>query len=355
MAGTCVGLGRATLGLTATAFDLVVIDEAARCLASELAVPMQAGRWIVLVGDHAQLEPQFKDNIASMVAKETGLPPSEVMRSDFERVFQSPLGRIVGRQLTLQYRMLPPIGRVVSQSFYDGLLDHGRTESPVNAAVFPETIRKAITWIHTDTLGQSAFQDPDRSGRKSLSNISEADLIVALMRSWDAYEPFNAWLTTRDDPDPAIGIICTYAAQAVLIRHKLRLASLSDPIRLTIKIDTVDSYQGKENRIVVLSLVRNNVDGLAINGIASIKDGFMARSIASTSRRVELWIDWCIGARNRWRAGSPMGKLKEAVDTEVTSGDVELLDAAESMAALYKALQDARPVTRRGISEEIPA
>lgn len=317
---------------------------------------MQAGQWIVLVGDHAQLDPQFKDNIASMVAKDTGLPPSEVMRSDFERVFESPLGRIVGRQLTMQYRMLPPIGRVVSQSFYDGLLDHGRTESPVNAAVFPEIIRKAITWIHTDTLGQSAFQDPDRSGRKSLSNITEADLIVALTRSWDAYEPFNAWLTIRDDPDPAIGIICTYAAQAILIRHKLRLASLSDAIRSTIKIDTVDSYQGKENRIVVLSLVRNNADGLLINGIASIKEGFMARSNrinVAVSRAMDRLV--IVGARNRWRAESPMGKLKRAVEAEVASEEAELLDAAELLAALEKAPQGARPVTRRGKSKELSA
>jgi superfamily I DNA and/or RNA helicase len=51
-----VGLGRASLGLTSTPFDLVVVDEAARCTSGELAVPMQAGRWIVLVGDHLQLE-----------------------------------------------------------------------------------------------------------------------------------------------------------------------------------------------------------------------------------------------------------------------------------------------------------
>lgn len=203
-------------------------------------------------------------------------------------------------------------------------------------------------------LSVSPHSKIDRSGRKSLSNITEADLIVALMRSWDAF--FNAWLTTRDDPDPAIGIICTYAAQAVLVRHKLRLASLSDAIRSTIKIDTVDSYQGKENRIVVLSLVRNNADGLSINGIGSIKDGFMARSNrinVAASRAMDRLV--IVGARNRWRAGSPMGKLREAVDTEVASGDAELLDAAELMAALYKALQDARPVSRRLDIEEISA
>src|SRR6266536_5569449 len=40
-----------------TGFDLAIVDEAARCTASELSVPLQAGRWIILVGDQAQLEP----------------------------------------------------------------------------------------------------------------------------------------------------------------------------------------------------------------------------------------------------------------------------------------------------------
>lgn len=58
--GTCVGLGRSSLGLASARFDLVVVDEAARCTPSELAVPIQAGRWIVLVGDQQQLEPFHK-------------------------------------------------------------------------------------------------------------------------------------------------------------------------------------------------------------------------------------------------------------------------------------------------------
>ena len=43
VAGTCVGLGRSSLGLTKTPFDLVIVDEAARCTSSELAVPIQSG------------------------------------------------------------------------------------------------------------------------------------------------------------------------------------------------------------------------------------------------------------------------------------------------------------------------
>ncbi|NGP16619.1 AAA family ATPase [Devosia chinhatensis] len=81
VAGTCVGLGRTSLGLTTTPFDLVIIDEAARCTASELAVPMQSGRWVVLVGDHAQLEPQHPATVVSKVASELGTSELAVVQA----------------------------------------------------------------------------------------------------------------------------------------------------------------------------------------------------------------------------------------------------------------------------------
>ena len=123
VAGTCVGLGRSSLGLTTTPFDLVVVDEAARCTASELAVPMQSGRWIVLVGDQAQLEPMHRTEVIEVVAANTQIPKREIKRSDFERVFTSSYGTEAGCQLTQQYRMLAPIGRIVSASFYSQALN----------------------------------------------------------------------------------------------------------------------------------------------------------------------------------------------------------------------------------------
>lgn len=57
--GTCVGVGRHGLGIEKGVFDLVIIDEAARCTPGELAVGMQSGQRILLVGDHRQLPPLF--------------------------------------------------------------------------------------------------------------------------------------------------------------------------------------------------------------------------------------------------------------------------------------------------------
>src|SRR3546814_20489573 len=63
----------------------------------------------------------------------------------------------------------------------------------------------------------------------------------------------------------------TYAAQRDLIKRRLVASGLDTLIRDACKVDTVDSYQGKENQIVILSLVRNNADGALEHGTATIR------------------------------------------------------------------------------------
>lgn len=55
VAGTCVGIGQGHIGIQENIYDWVIIDEAARSIASELAIAMQSARRILLVGDHLQL------------------------------------------------------------------------------------------------------------------------------------------------------------------------------------------------------------------------------------------------------------------------------------------------------------
>jgi hypothetical protein len=210
--GTCVGLGRSTLGLLSAHFDLVVIDEAARCTPSELAVPMQAGRWVVLVGDHLQLEPFHKPEILRETQRRTAIPFREVTRSDFERAFSSAYGRKTGETLKIQYRMLPVIGRLVSQVFYQasGGLEHGRTEPQIPAQCLPEPLKAQVLWLQTDILGEQGFQARPHNSETSLCNQAEANTIVDILRLLDQHEPFLTWVSKQGDQRP-IGIICTYA------------------------------------------------------------------------------------------------------------------------------------------------
>lgn len=56
--------------------------------------------------------------------------------------------------------------------------------------------------------------------------------------------------------EQAIGVICMYGEQKKLIRKKFNERSWNDDFRRLVKIDSVDSYQGKENRVIILSLTR---------------------------------------------------------------------------------------------------
>jgi serine/threonine protein kinase len=334
--GTCVGLGRSSLGLTATAFDLVIVDEAARCTAGELLVPLQAARWAVLVGDQAQLEPQHKAEVVNLVADRTRISKREIQRSDFERVFLTDYGRDAGARLKTQYRMLPPIGQLVSESFYpDLILEAGRSASIIPVQVLPEELKRPLVWIETDGLGSAGHEQSIGSSR---INKAEADSIVGLLTKWHENESFRSWLQEQTTHQAGIGVICMYAAQRNLVDKALRQSPLAYLLDRHIKIGTVDSYQGKENPIVLLSLVRNNSWGPMEDGFKRIQDGFLAtpnRINVAASRAMDCLV--IIGARNRWRKGGPMSLLSSSFARRIAEGSAQKL-AAE---ILFGADQDA--------------
>jgi superfamily I DNA and/or RNA helicase len=328
VAGTCVGLGRATLGLTKTKFDLVVVDEAARCTSSELAVAIQSGRWIVLVGDHCQLEPTHSPELIQRIAKELELSKREVARSDFERLFESKYGAEAGSTLKEQYRMLPPIGRLVSSAFYQRSLLHRREKRHIPLEMMPSLASKPLVWVSTDSFGPAAFQSEKTSKSSSLTNKVEANLIVAIIKEWSTCEAFAEYLANRTEPTPTIGIICAYSAQSELVRKQLQKEYFSDCVRNAIKVGTIDSYQGKENEIVLLSLVRNNEEGVVESNSKTIRLGFMSRKNrinVSISRAKDCLI--IVGAKGKWPRSSPLGAVAEAFEQEEKAGEAMTLDA----------------------------
>ncbi|MCQ4161269.1 AAA domain-containing protein [Roseomonas sp. GC11] len=325
--GTCVGLGRSSVAPLPGSFDLVVIDEAARCTASELAIPMQAGRWVVLVGDHMQLEPHYELPVLNETARRLAIPEGTIRQSDFERAFGSPYGAVAGRDLRVQYRMLPAIGRLVSHSFYGGRLEHGRSEPVVPPGALPSGFEAPILWFDTSGRSAAAFQSSAGKGQRSLCNETEAEAVADLLRRLDQHPPFHEWLRQRRDEHQAIGVICMYSAQRDLVRRKMVLASLTPAMRQACKVETVDSYQGKENDIVVLSLVRNNDWGPDEGGGRTIKEGFMARAnrinVALSRARDRLVI---VGSLHRWPEGGPMARVADFVQTLADEGEASIVE-----------------------------
>lgn len=355
--GTCVGLGRTSLGLTNTAFDLVIVDEAARCTASELLVPLQAGRWAVLVGDHAQLEPHHKAEVINQVAERTGIPKREIQRSDFERVFSTPYGKQAGARLKTQYRMWPPIGALVSETFYPDLaLEPGRSKPEIEPSLLPASLDKPLIWVETDALGEAAFDRRAEDGSSRINRV-EADAIVSLLEEWHSHDAFRGWLQTQQKHPAGVGVICMYAAQRDLIRRRLRQSPLAYLLNQHVKVGTVDSYQGKENPIILLSLVRNNEDGPLESGVRRIQEGFLTapnRINVAASRAMDRLV--IVGARRRWSSRGPLGRLAAAFERQEAAGtarSVEVQALLERDAAVpekkgrVKSLQN-RPATAAG-------
>jgi hypothetical protein len=256
--GTCVGIGRPGIQLDKNAFDLVIIDEAARCTPSELAVGMQSGRRILLVGDHRQLPPLYDHELLKAVGPRLGITSrKELQRSDFERAFHSDYGRAVARSLKKQYRMAPKIGKLISDVFYPGQdLETAREPPPGYYQLLPRPFDDEITWIDAGHA---------RSGRRetvvgtSYVNRREAAAVISVLRAIASSENFlKAAKTDLQENEPLVGVICMYGPQADLVEEMFVASGLPDDFRQLVKIDTVDAYQGKENRIVIVSLVRSN-------------------------------------------------------------------------------------------------
>ncbi|GKV96283.1 AAA family ATPase [Pectobacterium aroidearum] len=263
--GTCVGIGQRHIGIAENQYDWVIIDEAARSISSELAIAMQAGKRILLVGDHHQLPPLYTKPHKKALAKKLGVYSDEVdldelVQSDFERAFESHYGKLAGAKLLTQYRMVEPIGNMVSDCFYQGELVTGFREIPDVYQSLPNGIKAYTTWLDTAAFGKRANHNKDGKG-SSIANATEVNVIIKLLsgiaQKDDQVESL-ALQMNKDKGELPIGIICMYAEQKKRLRRKVAEQTWSEQFKSLIRIDTVDSYQGKENRIVILSITRSD-------------------------------------------------------------------------------------------------
>jgi hypothetical protein len=254
-------------------FETVIIDEAARANPLDLLIPMSmAKRRIVLVGDHRQLPQILDEEVQRAVQSDRSNPDLDPLRESlFERLFRNLKEREardgVKRTVTLdkQYRMHPKLGSFVSRCFYEAFgdpkIDSGKDDNEFLHAL-PGYVGRVAAWLSV----------PEGRGREkhaghSWARQSEAEAVAKeLARLIEA------------SPDMSIGIISFYGAQIAEIWRQLEQLGLAirdaDGYRIIqkyryatdhmgrqaerVQIGTVDSFQGKEFDVVILSLTRCN-------------------------------------------------------------------------------------------------
>jgi len=304
---TCVGVGQTRIRIDSQTFDWVIVDEAARCTPSELAVPIQLGRRVLLVGDQLQLMPMIGRELVDQLQEDRpDVAREQFVTSDFERSFNSAYGRSAGQRLTEQYRMDPAICQMVSSCFYEPnevmlRTSDARTSEFIVSDDAPDWLRRPMAWI--DTSDERNAAEVKLPGQTTFHNDGEVAAIVRLLESLSTQKEIVDQLARGDDESP-IGIICMYSGQKAKIEMAVARHTWDAKFRRLLRIDTVDAYQGKENTIVILSLVRSNRYG-EIGHVGSNN-----RCNVAVSRAKERLI--VVGSCPMWKeqlSSSPMGRV----------------------------------------------
>jgi len=232
----------ATSGITDMNFDIVILDEANKARADEALPALRLGRSLALVGDHKQLPPVEDDALYGIVEIDPALEDL-VNRSLFEQCWDGGLPADAQCLLTIQHRMHPDIAAYVSEASYDSQLENA-PEVEAYEYVTRKPFPVALHFV--DTEGMRGGRERRGPGG-ALRNEAEVRVAAQVVRLLDE----------RCPRELSMAVIAMYAEQV----ERLRQALGRRRFKRTVKIDTVDSFEGREEDIVVISLVRSNERG----------------------------------------------------------------------------------------------
>ena len=237
IAGTPIGIYDA--GVEHLHFPTLVIDEAGQCIEPLGWCIFPLAEKMVLAGDHWQLPPTVISNEAAILGFNRSI--LEVAIATVPDVFL----------LNTQYRMRQVIAGFSSDYFYNNLLL--TAEHLQNTGVH-------LTFIDTAGSGNNEKHGPDGV---SLQNEGELQLTQKLLET-EQLDPLKT------------AFISPYSGQAITARELL------PP---TMRVSTIDSFQGQEKENIIVSLVRSNDDG----EIGFLKD-YRRMNVAITRAKEQLFV-----------------------------------------------------------------
>ncbi|HEX3607636.1 MAG TPA: AAA domain-containing protein [Candidatus Dormibacteraeota bacterium] len=277
----------ATSAITDMNFDIVILDEANKARADEALPALRLGSALAMVGDHKQLPPVEDDALYGIVETDPALEDL-VNRSLFEQCWEGGLVDEAKCLLTVQHRMHPDISAYVSKASYESQLQDA-PEVQAYSFVTRKPFPVALHFVDTEGMKGSAER---RGPGGALRNEAEVRVAAQVVRLLDE----------RCPRELSMAVIAMYAEQVERLRQALGRRKFKRPV----KIDTVDSFEGREEDLVVISLVRSNERGR----IGFLRVPNRLNVAISRARRLVA----CIGDSQTLRAGeeSMYGVLVEA-------------------------------------------
>jgi len=212
-----------------SSFDLLIMDEASQAILPISWVPISKTKKIVFAGDICQLPPTY-------------LSKQNSSRKEELTLFESLLGLYPDNSfLDIQYRMHEQIQSWPSRRFYNNKLiaaENNKTHTIQDFKLLNTPIAGEDPVVFIDTAGTD-YNEILNEELNSFYNSGESKLVKLIVNSLK-----DAGIKQED-----IGIITPYNAQVKDL--KTRIPDL-------LHINSVDSFQGREKEIIIISLVRSN-------------------------------------------------------------------------------------------------
>lgn len=216
-------------------FQTAFVDEATQAITPLALSSFYRADRVILAGDPFQLSPLVKSD----KAKELGV-------SIFERLLSNEAIKDKSSiLLNIQYRMNDLIMNFSNSKFYEGKLKSDSSNENIRLA--PEI----SPLLFIDTAGADCEEQLNKE-TKSFFNTGECSFLINYLTNFINENEESLKSAT-------IGIISPYSEQVSLIRSSIAKTGLMEKCK--IEISTVDSFQGREKDMIIISLVRSNPEG----------------------------------------------------------------------------------------------
>ena len=256
-------------------YDTVIVDEAARSSPNDLFIPLSRARnQIILVGDQNQLPQLINDQAYEILdARDKKMTPKarQMLRETmFEHLMVSAqnltaidgIKRVI--RLTDVFRMPSKLTDFISRNFYQkdlsgnkiaDSLQHRGADKVIDVPFFKN---KPMMFVDVNAI--------ETKDGTSWKNEGEAKRIARIIDY--VFKNSDTFKTTKKGP--TIAVLSFYLAQVTEIKKALENYGITgmdngesdlcvkNSYKNVLKIDTVDSFQGQEADVTILSIVRNN-------------------------------------------------------------------------------------------------
>jgi len=241
IAGTCVGVA-GVKGMDDVAYDLCIIDEASKATATEMLIPMSRSRRWIVVGDPKQLPPFFEE-FGDQIQRD--FQGGEIRATLLDRFLdkRDGLPEACRAKLKNQYRMIKPIGDLISECFYDRDLHSPKTTHGLKLSA---AIPKAVTWYTTHRLAARSEQPEG----KTFSNGAEVAAVGAILRRLQ-------FVAKAQKRRISVAVIAGYTAQVQALAE-MTSQSVAEWPDLDVSCNSVDAFQGRQADVCIYSVVRSN-------------------------------------------------------------------------------------------------